>query len=124
MAAAQASDGQNTPFDGTVADKGVGRIVRTGRKKAALSPDPRRKRQLVGAVPEADAAFVESHASEGLRVTAAAVRTAVRRRLSRAGAASSSGQCAPASFRRRLERQQGRGMSGRIIFHRFEHREI
>jgi len=45
-----------------VADQGVCRIVRTGRKKPALAPDQGRERQLVGAVRASDDAFVEVHA--------------------------------------------------------------
>src|ERR1700739_2960003 len=43
-------------------DQGLGGIVRTGRKIPAVAPDPRRQRQLVGAVARPDDALVEGHA--------------------------------------------------------------
>ena len=43
-------------------DERLSRIVRTGRLEAAVAPDPRRERHLVGSMAQADGALVGVHA--------------------------------------------------------------
>src|SRR5262249_43518994 len=65
MTSAQPPDGEHAPPPGAVADQGFGGVLRTGRKKPALPPDQRRKRQLVGSQEPTDASLVEAHAGSG-----------------------------------------------------------
>ena len=125
MTTAHPGDGQRAAPPGSVPDQRLLRIGRTGRQIAALAPDQRRKRQLIGADRAPDAAFVGGHAVTGPNEIEVALMAGSETRSTRDGGDSScalSFRGCPHSLQRRFEREQRRSVAGGIVFHRLEHR--